>query len=298
MGNDRRDGESHWKLSRRGLVAASISTVAPAGILSQFFEPRSALAQTAAAGRLDRILKSGKLRVGQFLQYKPYGFKTATGEPDGFDVELTKMLAVDMGVTVEFVDNTWEGIIPALLADKFDLITAHMAVTIKRSLTVQFADPHSFTTPGFIFREQDAGRFATLDKFNDPSVTISILIQDAVHTTLQRFFSKAKVVDFNSAQEAILAVQTNKVDVSAAEISFLTQYAKEHQGLSARAVDYPGSANLAAIAMVPGPDNDHLMRFLNTWVKFFYWTGKFQPLWEKWVPGVPLPKVEKFMAPV
>ncbi len=208
------------------------------------------------------------------------------------------MLAADMGITAEFIDNTWEGIIPALLSDKFDLITAHMAVTIKRSLAIQFADPHSFTTPGFIFRQKDAGRFSSLEQFNDPSVTISILIQDAVHATLQRFFPKAKVIDFNSAQEALLAVQTNKVDVSAAEVSFLTQYAKEHEGLSVRAVDYPGSANLAAIAMLAGPDNLHLLTFLNTWVKFFYWTGRFEPLWQKWVPGVPLPKVEKFMAPV
>jgi polar amino acid transport system substrate-binding protein len=276
----------------------SLSTVAVAALGSATLGVGTAAAQTTSAGRLDRILKSGKLRVGQFLQYKPYGFKSPAGEPDGFDVDLTKMLAADMGVAPEFVDNTWEGIIPALLADKFDLITANMAVTVKRSLTVQFADPISFTASGFVFRADDAGRFSSLDKFNDPAVTVSVLIQDAVHVTLQRFFPKAKVVDFNTAEEAILAVQTKKVDTSGAEISFLTQYEKEHPGLKVAAVDYPGSSSPAAMAMLPGPDNQHFLGFLNTWVKFYYWTGKFEPLWKKWIPWNLVPKVEKFMAPV
>jgi hypothetical protein len=50
--------------------------------------------------------------------------------------------------------------------------------------------------------------------------------------------------------------------------------------------------------MLPGPDNEHLKTFLNTWVQFYYWNGTFEPLWKKWIPWSPVPKVEKFMAPV
>jgi polar amino acid transport system substrate-binding protein len=289
-------------LSRRRLVGLSAATllagsVAGSGAVS-LGGPRRAEAAASAAGRLDRILRSGKLRAGQFLSYKPYGFKDPNGNPDGFDVELTKMLAADMGVQPEFVDNTWDGIIPALLADKFDIVTANMALTTKRALTIQFAHPHSFTATGFIFRSTDARRFSSLSTFNLPAVTVSILIQDASHATLARFFPRAKVRDFNSAQEAILAVQTNKVDCSAAELSFLTEYAKEHPGLTVKAVTYPGSTNPAAMAFAPGPDNDHFRFFLDTWVQFYFWTGKYEALWKKWLPTSPLPKIEKFMAPV
>src|SRR5262245_45446240 len=102
-----------------GLTAASAVTSVPAIGFPQ------AEAASAVTSRLDRIVGSGKIRVGQFLQYKPFGFKNPNGEPDGFDVDLTKMLAADMGVQPEFIDNTWDGIIPALLADKFDVITAN-----------------------------------------------------------------------------------------------------------------------------------------------------------------------------
>jgi polar amino acid transport system substrate-binding protein len=255
-------------------------------------------AAPSSGDRLDRILRSGTLRTGQFLQYKPYGFKKPNGDPDGFDVDLTNMLATDMGVKVEFIDNTWDGIIPALIADKFDIITANLTVTAKRALAVQFANPISFTSSGFIFRAEDKARFPTLASFNDPKITVSVLIQDAVHQTLQRFFPRTTVRDFNSAEEGILAVQTKKVDCSGAEVSFLTQYAKEHPGLTVMPVDYPGSSSPAAMAFKPGPDSQTFQAFLDLWVQFYYWTGKFEPLWKKWIPWNPVPKVQKFMAPV
>jgi polar amino acid transport system substrate-binding protein len=282
---------SRRSLGTLSLTGAALLATVPLPAKAQIDSPK-------AAGRLDRILSSGKLRVGQYLQYKPYGFKTPSGEPDGYDVDLTKMLAEDMGVKPEFIDSTWEGIIPGLLSDKFDLITANLAVTVKRSLVVQYANPISFTSSGFILRSDQAGNYPTLEALNSPDVTVSVLIQDAVHGTLARFFPKARIVDFNSADEAILAMQTGKVKVSAAEISYLTQFSKEHSGLTVKAIDYPGSSNPAAMAMVPGADNMHLLSFVNNWVQFYYWTGRFEPLWQKWIPWNPVPKVEKFMAPV
>jgi polar amino acid transport system substrate-binding protein len=283
-------------VSRRSLAALPLTAAAAATVLAA--GPAQGQTPASAAGRLDRILTSGKLRVGQYLQYKPFGFKTPDGEPAGFDVDLTKMLAGDMGVKPEFIDSSWEGIIPGLLSDKFDLITANLAVTVKRALVVQFADPISFTSSAFIVRADRAAAFPSLQSFDSPSAKISVLIQDAAHVVLARFFPKAQIIDFNTADEAILAMQTGKVNASCAEISYLTQLAHEHEGLKVVPIDIPGTSNPAATAMMPGADNIHLLSFLNTWVQFYYWTGRFQELWQKWTPWSPLPKVEKFMAPV
>jgi ABC-type amino acid transport substrate-binding protein len=278
-------------------AAFATSSIVASGAAS-LRDMQVAEAAETGTGRLERILRSGTLRAGQYLSYKPYGFKHPDGEPDGFDVDLTKMLASDMGVKVEFIDNTWDGIIPALQADKFDVITAHLSMTTKRAMVIQFASPHSFSGTGFIFRSEDAAKFSSLANFNDPKRTVSILIQDAAHITMQRYFPKTKIQDFNSAAEAILAVQTKKVDFSAAEVGFLSQYAKEHEGLKIKAIDIPGSTNPAAIAFTAGSDNDQLRFFLDTWVRFYYWTGKYEALWKKWVPAAARPKVDKFMAPV
>ena len=297
MTTDSSGTRSSGFMSRRSLGAFSVTAAAATALTIP-----GARAQTApsasASGRLDRILSSGKLRVGQYLQFKPYGFKQPDGTPDGFDVDLTKMLAADMGVTPEYIDSSWEGIIPGLLSGKFDLITANLAITLKRSLVVQYCNPHSFTSSAFVVRTGDVGKFKSLDAFNDPSVRVSVLIQDAAHAILARFFPKAQVVDFNTADDGLLALMTNKVTVSIAEISYLTEFAKEHDGLTVVPIDISGTSVPAGMAMVPDADNMHLLSFVNTWVQFYYWTGAFEPLWKKWTPWNPIPKVDKFMAPV
>ena len=242
-------GSKEGEVPRRQMLAFSIPALAAASMISS---SKVEAAVASGGSRLDAILKSGKLRVGTFLQYKPYTFKDPSGEADGWDTDVAKALAEDMGVKPEFVDNSWDGIIPALQADKFDVIIAAMSNTKKRSLVVNFTHPYYMASSAFIYRAADAGRFSSLDKFNDPSIKASILIQDASHITAQRFFPKAEVVDFNSAEEAILAVQTNKVDCSVAEFSFISQYAGEHQGLRVTAVDYPGSTQSACYGAARG----------------------------------------------
>lgn len=299
MSSDSSEGKHGGLMSRRSLGALSVTAAAAATALTiPGARAQTSTPNPSATGRLDRILSSGKLRVGQYLQFKPYGFKRPDGTPDGFDVELTKMLAADMGVTPEYIDSSWEGIIPGLLSDKFDLITANLAITLKRSLVVQYCNPHSFTSSAFIVREADAGKFTSLDAFNDPSIRISVLIQDAAHAILARFFPKAQVVDFNTADDGLLALMTNKVGASIGEISYLTQFTKEHPGLKVVSINIPGTSVPAGMAMRPGEDNMHFLSFVNTWVQFYYWTGAFEPLWKKWTPWNPIPKVDKFMAPV
>jgi ABC-type amino acid transport substrate-binding protein len=296
VSTDRMADSEREAVSRRQLLAGlSVPALAAASMVTP---SRAEAAVPAGGSRLDVILKAGKIRVGTFLQYKPFTFKNQAGEADGWDTDVAKALSEDMGVKPEFVDNSWDGIIPALQADKFDVIIAAMTNTKKRSLAIQFTYPYYMAANAFIFRSADAARFPTLDKFNNPALKVSVLIQDASHIALQRFFSKAQVVDFNSAEEAILAVQTKKVDCSIAEFSFLSLYAKEHQGLTVKAVDYPGAGSPLAMGLVAGPENEHLKTFLNVWIQHFFWTGQNEPIFKKWFPGAPLPKVDRFIAPL
>src|SRR5438552_3570598 len=137
--SDRSSGSNEGEVDRRQLLALSVPVLAAASMIGS---SKAEAAVAPGGSRLDAILKSGKLRVGTFLQYKPYTFKNAAGEPDGWDTDVAKALAEDMGVKPEFVDNSWDGIIPALQADKFDVIIAAMSNTKKRSLVVNFTHPY------------------------------------------------------------------------------------------------------------------------------------------------------------
>ena len=75
------------------------------------------------------------LRVGMECTYAPFNFKNADGELMGYDVDVAKGVAGLIGADMEFVCQKWDGMIPALLANKFDLVIASMSITLPRSAT-------------------------------------------------------------------------------------------------------------------------------------------------------------------
>ena len=87
-----------------------------------------------------------KLRVGMECTYAPFNYRTADGELAGYDVDVANGEGRIIGADLEFVCQEWDGMIPALLANKFDLIIASMSITEKRMKKIDFSGPYRFST--------------------------------------------------------------------------------------------------------------------------------------------------------
>lgn len=74
--------------------------------------------------------------------YAPFNFKNSNGELDGYDVDVAKGIAEKIGADLEFVCQKWDGMIPALLANKFDIVAASMSITNKRLKKMDFSQPY------------------------------------------------------------------------------------------------------------------------------------------------------------
>jgi polar amino acid transport system substrate-binding protein len=84
-------------------------------------------------------LQDGVLNVGSDIAYAPFEFyQEGTEIEDGLDVDLGEAIAEELGVEVEFLNTGWDGIIPALQTEDFDVIMSAMTITPDRSEEIDF----------------------------------------------------------------------------------------------------------------------------------------------------------------
>ena len=98
--------------------------------------------ELAKKSTLEDIMKRGALRVGLEAGYLPFEMADKSGKFIGFDVDVAKEMAKAMGVKLEIVNTAWDGIIPALVTKKFDIIMSGMTITQERNMKINFADPY------------------------------------------------------------------------------------------------------------------------------------------------------------
>ena len=167
----------------------------------------------SAESALETIKKRGELRVG-LSTFVPWAMRDKDGELIGFEIDVAKKVAEDMGVGVDFVPTAWDGIIPALLAGKFDAIISGMSVTAKRNLTVNFTRPYANT--GYILmassaRAEEKG-LETLEDFNQTGISIATRRASTGAVAMQKNFPKAKLIYFDDDTLAYQEAANGNVD--------------------------------------------------------------------------------------
>ncbi|MBV8652748.1 MAG: transporter substrate-binding domain-containing protein [Alphaproteobacteria bacterium] len=246
---------------------------------AQTQDARSALSASSA---IEEIKKRGTLMVGMST-FVPWAMRSKTGELIGYEVDVSKKLAEDMGVKLEIVPTAWDGIIPALIAGKFDFIIGGMTITPARNLTVNFTSPYSATGVQLVASKKLASGWSKIEDFNKADVTLVARRGSSAATAAQRFFPKATLRQFDDDAQSILEVVNGRAHALVATVP----------RPAFAALDNPDTLFLPfadpivkqADAMVVRKGDPDALNFLNNWILLRSLDGWLEERQSYWFKG-------------
>ncbi len=159
---------------------------------------------------LNKILERGEMQVCMEPGYMPFEMKDKKGRIIGYDVDMAKKMAKEMGVKAKFLPTAWDGIIAALITGKCDIIMSGMTITQQRNLKVNFANPYIVVGQTLMMKKGLPAKSAKeLDK---PEYTIATKLGVTGEIATRKFFKKAKIVTFETEADAASEVLNGRAD--------------------------------------------------------------------------------------
>jgi polar amino acid transport system substrate-binding protein len=217
----------------------------------------------AAARDLQEVLNAGKLRIGVTL-YAPWAARAADGELVGFEVDVARQLAADMGVEAQLFPYDVDRLVPALESGEIDLIAAGLTITPERALHVNFSDPYAESGVGLATHVERTASVTDATALDNEGFTIAAVEGTVGAELARRLWPRARVQLFTSVEAASKALLAGEVHGFVEDEPVPTFLALENPGVIDVPTGRPLLASPAGFAVNKG-DPDFLA-FLNAWI--------------------------------
>lgn len=151
--------------------------------------------------------------------YPPFNMMDSNGELQGFDVDITKALCKQMGVECKLMVQDWDGLIPGLLAKKYDAIVASMSITEERKQKVDFTDKY-YVSPARFVAKKGAGIDVSKKGLKGKVVGVQ---RATIHENFVRdnFGESVQVKSYATQDEANMDLTAGRVDLVIADATVL-----------------------------------------------------------------------------
>lgn len=238
------------------------------------------LVSVVNAGTLDDILKRGELRVAVQTQGPPFSFVDKHGNRTGSSVEFCQLIAKEMGVKIKFLDYDWDGLIPALLSKKADILAADMTAKLKRALKVSFTKP--FYTTGQVMYVKAGSTIKSAADANKQDITIATLLGSTYTDTAKKQMPQAKIKEYKGGGNiAMNAVVAGHADVGIADLSSVNAMASNYP--PGTLVVLPTMLSYEPLSFAVRPEDSHLLEWVNLFFDWIRTDGRYEQNMTYWV---------------
>ena len=238
-------------------------------------------ATVAHADSVADIKKKGTVVIGIQGDNSPWGFVNPTGTQDGFDADLGRLFAADLGVKAEFMPLTVANRIPALTTGRVDVLFATMAMTAERAKAVQYSKPYVANIIYLIAAKADA-----IKKNEDmKKITISVPQGSIQDLQITKAAPEGTVIRrFADDAAAIQALVSGQVQAVGGNMFYLDRIEPQKPGLFENTIEFTRLYNGACAKL----GDKELNAALNTFIDKIKANGELAKAHAKWLK-VPVP---------
>lgn len=207
--------------------------------------------------------KKEKIILGTSADYPPYEFHLVEDGKDkivGFDIDIAKEIAKDLGKELEIKDMDFGGLIAALKSGSVDFVISGMTATEERAKEIDFSNIYYSADQGIILKKDLEGKVNSVDDLATLKVgaqrgTLQEEIVKSV-TPEEQFVGLAKLGDL------VMKLKAGEIDAVVVELDVAKAYAKKHEDLAVVDPKYVADDNGVAVAIKKG--NEDLVKSINT----------------------------------
>jgi polar amino acid transport system substrate-binding protein len=244
----------------------------------------TATAPFAGAQTVAELKKKGEINIGLLVDFPPYGTTNANNQPDGYDADVARLLAKDLGLKLNLVPVTGPNRIPFLLTNKVDLLIASLAITPERAKQVVFSKPYSAAT--IILYGSKKVPIKTAADLKSVRVGVArASTQDVALTSIAPQGTEIRRFDDDaSAMQALISGQVDAIGCST------TVAAQIAQRVPANTFEDKFVLRQQEMAAALRPGETDLLKAVNDFVTRNTANGELDKLYRKWL-GRDLPKM-------
>jgi polar amino acid transport system substrate-binding protein len=229
----------------------------------------------ALASTLEEIKVRGKIYIGTDATYPPMEFRDEKGEIVGFDIDLGRAIAEELGVEAVFIDTAWDGIFPALDAGKFDIIISSTSITEERLKSKEMSDPYYVTSQAIAVRKDNT-------TIRGPEDLKGKVVAVQIGTTGDLAVSEIEGVTvkrFDTIDKAYMEVMNGRADAVVNDLSEVAYRMKMLPDMKIVATFREGEEKYG-VTMRKG--DLELLAAINEALRKIRESGKYDEIYQKW----------------
>jgi cyclohexadienyl dehydratase len=232
-----------------------------------------------AESNLNKILSSGELKVGTTGDWDPMTMKDpATNKYVGFDIDVMRELAKDMGVKVTFVPTEWKTIVSGITSGRYDISTS-VTKTPKRAEVAGFTDTYYKYGTVPVVLKKNLKKYPTWKSLNNKKVTIATTLGTSQEEKAKEFFPKSKLQSVEAPARDFQEVLAGRADGNITSSTEANKLVIKYPQL---AIVPDGEKNPAFLAMMVGKNDKIWNDYVNKWIETKKTSGFFKSLLSKY----------------